>query len=426
MAKSALFALRNFMATKRKGIFTRLIEGPERSEDYARKTLPKNRWALAFSIFTTNFTKIIKINLLILLFVFPVFLALIFREALISSQAANSPFSQNLGFGYPFIPSLVGREEEIVIYSNVITCVLITIFSFIASVGISGGIYVMRNMVWTEGVFVGADFWIGVKKNYKWVMLQTLAFSLFISLAIFSINLADYQLAFSSKWDVVFVISKIVTYVFIVFFSCVYLFMLTMGVTYKLKFLQSVKNAIILSFGLLPFNLFFIALGALPLLLLLTNMGSITFALGVMLLIFISLAFLLLVFTNYSHWAFDEFINDRVAGAKKYRGIYKQNASNEVERFVYKKSNFAKKPVKPITDTEIEIAVLPESYSRSDLIKLQESKERMIEDSANYEKEHLEEYNNAQSEVDGSITDNGENQQKTKKSQPKNKKKGKK
>ena len=99
------------MATKRKGIFTRLVEGPERSEEYARKTLPKNRWALGFSIFTTNFTKLIKINLLILLFVFPIFLALFFREALISSQASNSPFAQNLGFGYPFIPSLVGREE---------------------------------------------------------------------------------------------------------------------------------------------------------------------------------------------------------------------------------------------------------------------------------------------------------------------------
>ena len=111
MAKTALFALRKFMATKRKGIFTRLIEGPERSEDYARKTLPKNRWSLAFSIFTTNFTKLIKINLLVLLFVFPIFLALLFRETLISTQSANAPFSQNLAFGYPFIPSLTGREE---------------------------------------------------------------------------------------------------------------------------------------------------------------------------------------------------------------------------------------------------------------------------------------------------------------------------
>ncbi len=414
------------MATKRKGIFTRLVEGPERSEEYARKTLPKNRWALGFSIFTTNFTKLLKINLLILLFVFPIFLALFFREALISSQASNSPFAQNLGFGYPFIPSLVGREEEIMIYSNVITCILITLLSFVASVGIAGGIYVMRNMVWTEGVFVGADFWIGVKKNYKWVMLTTLTLVLLISLAIFSINLSDYQLAYGSKWDVVFVISKIIAYVLIALFTIVYAYTLTMGVTYKITFWQNLRNALILTVGLIPFNVFYFALGALPFLLILTNVGSITFSIGVLLVIFISLSFFLLVFTNYSHWVFDEFINDRVAGAKKYRGIYKQNASKEVERFVYKKSNFAKKPVKPITDTEIEIAVLPESYSRNDLIKLQESKERMIEDSAQYEKEHIKEYLESQGEE---VSDNEVEIKKevsTKKPTQKGKKKGKK
>ena len=414
------------MATKRKGIFTKLIEGPERSEDYARKTLPKNRWSLGVSIFTTNFTKIIKINLLILLFVFPIFFALFFREALISSQASNSPFSQNLGFGYPFIPSLRGREEEIMVYSNVFTCVLIIILSFLASVGISGGVYVMRNMVWTEGVFVGADFWIGVKKNYKWVMLTTLAFSLFISLTVFSIDLSNYQLALSSKWDWVFIVSKIVAYVAIAFFTIVYLFMLTMGVTYKITFWQNFRNAIILAFGLLPFNAFFVVLALLPFLLLLTNIGSITFSIGVMLVIFISLAFFLLVFTNYSQWTFDEFINDRVAGAKKYRGIYKQNASNEVERFVYKKSNFAKKPIKPITDNEIEIAVLPESFSRNDLIKLQESKDRMIEDSAEYEREHMKEYLDAQNEVDEFISSDNKKETTKKQTKKTNDKKGKK
>lgn len=414
------------MATKRKGIFTKLIEGPERSEDYARKTLPKNRWSLGVSIFTTNFTKIIKINLLILLFVFPIFFALFFREALISSQASNSPFSQNLGFGYPFIPSLRGREEEIMVYSNVFTCVLIIILSFLASVGISGGVYVMRNMVWTEGVFVGADFWIGVKKNYKWVMLTTLAFSLFISLTVFSIDLSNYQLALSSKWDWVFVVSKIVAYVIMAFFTIVYLFMLTMGVTYKITFWQNFRNAIILAFGLLPFNAFFVVLALLPFLLLLTNIGSITFSIGVMLVIFISLAFFLLVFTNYSQWTFDEFINDRVAGAKKYRGIYKQNASNEVERFVYKKSNFAKKPIKPITDNEIEIAVLPESFSRNDLIKLQESKDRMIEDSAEYEREHMKEYLDAQNEVDEFISSEDKKETTKKQTKKTNDKKGKK
>ena len=40
------------------------------------------------------------------------------------------------------------------------------------AIGISGGAYVMRNMVWTEGIFVANDFWRGVKLNYKNALQQ--------------------------------------------------------------------------------------------------------------------------------------------------------------------------------------------------------------------------------------------------------------
>ena len=94
-----------------------------------------------------------------------------------------------------------------------------------------------------------------------------------------------------------------------------------------------------------------------------------------------------LIWTNYSQWAFDEFLNDKIAGAKKYRGIYKQNVSNDPEEFVYKKSKLSK-AIKPVTDYDVEIAELPEMFTRADLQKLAESKKRMIEDSEKYAKEH--------------------------------------
>ena len=100
-----------------------------------------------------------------------------------------------------------------------------------------------------------------------------------------------------------------------------------------------------------------------------------------------------LIWTNYSQWAFDEFLNDKIAGAKKYRGIYKKNASNEPEEFVYKKSKLSK-AIKPVTDYDVEIAELPEMFTRADLQKLEESKKRMIEDSKKYEEEHSKETSN--------------------------------
>ena len=104
------------MAKKKKGLFTRLIEGPERSEDYARKTLPKNRWSLFWDLFKNNTGKIVKINLLTFLFLFPVFALLYLRTLLIDVQAINASFSQNVGIGYPAKPLMfmVGVQESIV------------------------------------------------------------------------------------------------------------------------------------------------------------------------------------------------------------------------------------------------------------------------------------------------------------------------
>ena len=105
------------------------------------------------------------------------------------------------------------------------------------------------------------------------------------------------------------------------------------------------------------------------------------------------MAIAVLIWTNYCQWVFDECINDKVAGAKKNRGIYKKGASDVYEQFVYKKSKLTAKPIKPITDYDIEIVELPTSYSRADLIRLEESKKRMIEDSDRYAEEHLNDNN---------------------------------
>nr|MBR6778450.1 hypothetical protein [Clostridia bacterium] len=65
------------MAQQKKGLITRLLEGKERSEEYARSTLPTNRWQLFWDIFKGNFGKMVKVNLLTLLFFVPLAVVLI-------------------------------------------------------------------------------------------------------------------------------------------------------------------------------------------------------------------------------------------------------------------------------------------------------------------------------------------------------------
>ncbi len=378
------------MANKKKGIFTRLVEGPERSEDYARKTLPSNRWQLGWDLFSSNTLKLLKINLLVFLFIFPLFLLLYFRFGMIQSSATDSSFSQNLGIGYPAVPSssLLGVAENITFSANFVFFILLFICSFLFSVGISGGFYVMRNMVWTEGVFVTSDFWQGVKKNYWLTLKTTLLFVFFMAITILTIDLCTIQIAMKKDLSWLFEIIRIISYVIAVVVVITYLFMLSIGVTYKHTFFGIIQNSFLIAIGFIPINAFFAIFGLLPFALLLTEWSSIFFALGLVLVVFIAISIFLLVWTNYSQWVFDQVINDNVKGAKKYRGIYKKTATSEPEEFVYKKKIFGERAIKPITDTDIEIATLPENYSRADLVRLEESKKLMIKDSEHYAKEH--------------------------------------
>ena len=374
--------------TKKKGLFAKIIEGPERSEDYARNTLPSSRWALGWDLVKTNFGKIVKINLLMFLFLFPLFLLFILRSVLISAEAYGAPFSQNMGIGYPIIPSMVGIEQNILIRVDVIFFVLLFALSFYMAVGISGGFYVMRNLVWTEGVFVTSDFWTGVKKNYKTVISSTLTFVVLLGISIITIDVANYQIATGQGNSIFLTVSKIVSIVGAVFLAICYLYSLTLGVTYKLKYFKLLRNSAICTIALIPTNLFFGALSMALFTILLFEATSIFFMVGVFLVILLSISIMTLIWTNYSQWVFDEFVNDKVAGAKKNRGIYKKNQVQEVEEeFDFSTTTFYSKHVKPITDTEIEIETLQEGYSRKDLVRLQESKKAMMDDSDRYAEE---------------------------------------
>ena len=134
-----------------------------------------------------------------------------FKMILVDAQSANSSFSQNLGIGYPALhPSLIiGVAESIELNSNLLIFVIMLVLSFYVSIGLAGGFYVMRNMVWTEGVFVAADFWSGVKKNYKNTLLSTLLFVFVAGLSCLTVNLCDIQIVTNVNLAWLFTILKI-------------------------------------------------------------------------------------------------------------------------------------------------------------------------------------------------------------------------
>lgn len=381
-----------------------MIEGPERSDSYARSTLPGNRWELGWDLLKNNFGKVFKLNWLMILFFIPIILMVVIRSVLINYYAMIMPFSQNLGLGYPSIPTTVGLTEQIYLMANRTTLLFVPILGIIASIGLSGGMYVMRNMIWSEGVFVGSDFWTGVKNNFKEIFISTLMYTAVLLSCVLSVSYANYINAIGEgNWLVV--ASIVLSYIAGVFFTIVYFYMLTLSVTYKLKFTHLIKNSFILALGLLPTNCFFAAFALVVVLMLLFG-GELLVTVGLMLFMIFGLSGFALVWTNYSHWVFDKFINDKVPGAVKNRGIYSKTQEEEEAEFSFERSTLGKRPIKPVTDDDVEIVELPVNFSRADLFRLEESKAAMRKDSDEYVAQKLAEM--ADDAGDETITSNDE------------------
>ncbi len=390
------------MAQQTKGFISRLLEGKEKSEEYARSTLPTNRWQLFWDVFKGSFRKILKVNLLIILFLIPLMAVFVFGDMYKEAVGITYPFSGTLGIGYPATPDTRGLSQWLTMQSEFVLGIGFLIASFVAAVGLAGGMYVVRNMVWTEGVFVTNDFWRGVKLNYKNALQTAIFFCVVLICCQGMINLAEFSIAtgsVSKTEKVMLIISQITGYVFLVLALMMSFWMIALGVNYKLSFWRMFKNAFLMSIATLPQTVFFIAIALIPTLLLFLGSTIFTFIAMIVFLMF-GVAFALLVWLDFAQWVFDKYLNPKIEGAKVNRGVYNKDGTSavvggdsasslEYQRMLHShgRSPLVAKPIKPIDDS-VQIYDLPTTFTREDLKKLRESKQNIVEDSEAYAEEH--------------------------------------
>ncbi len=391
------------MAQQKKGFITRLLEGKERSEEYARSTLPTNRWQLFWDIFKGNFRKIFKVNLLMLVFFIPLVAVVVFMGVMYPDvMGTYHPFGASLGMGYPAVPNTRGLSEWLTLVNDLQLGVGIIVASLIAAVGLSGGMYVVRNMVWTEGVFVTNDFWRGVKLNYKNALQTAFFFCISFMLCNLMVDLSNFTLAtgdLSKVEKVMLTISQVAGYVFLVLTVMMSFWMIALGVNYKMGFFQMFKNAFLMTIGTLPQTVFFGAIALIPFWLFLIG-GSFLMLFAVIVFLLFGLSFMLLVWLDFAQWVFDKYINPKIEGAKVGRGVFNKDgssaltgddsaASMEYQRILlsHGRSRLVAKPIKPIDDS-LQIYDLPASFTREDLKRLRESKQNIAEDTEAYAEEH--------------------------------------
>lgn len=389
------------MAGEHKGLVARWLEGKERSDDYVRSTLPTNRWSLFWDILKGRFGRLILVNLLVLLTFLPVIAVFVWRYIYVSVQNVVGPFGSGLTVGYPVIPDVAGVAEWQMFQADVGFFAMYIVAAIIAALGLSGGMYIIRNMIWTEGVFVANDFLRGIRRNFWNVLEAVLVFTVILFLARTMGNLANVYVATNNSLSGWMVASKVTGYIFVALGLLICFWMISLGINYKQGPWALFRNAVIMTFGTFPQTVFFAALALIPFALVL-YCGGFLLVIGLLILILFGFSYAMLVWMDYSQWAFDKFINPDL-GVAVGRGLYNKDgkkegapaaaadsaAVREYRRMIVAqgKSKLVSRPIKPIDDG-MEVYQLPESFSREDLQRLKESKNAIEEDVKAYEEEH--------------------------------------
>ena len=87
-----------------------------------------------WDIFKGNFGKIVKVNLLILLFMLPVIAIVVMRLMLNSANGISYPFGASLGVGYPAYPDVSGLSETLKMRSDLYTYAATAVATLIARI----------------------------------------------------------------------------------------------------------------------------------------------------------------------------------------------------------------------------------------------------------------------------------------------------
>lgn len=375
----------------KKGLFKRLVIGSEKSEEYARSTLPTSRPELFKDVVKGNILKLVGINLITFVTLLPVLIILLFNSGAHSTYGAYEEFNQSFGIGYPAIPSLKGLAENIALSADASTLVWLPLAMIVAGLGISGACYVIRNLTWGEGVMVVNDYLRGIKKNYFVVTVTSVLYSVFVFGLILLKDYAELFMVISPNIKWLLVVSEVLAYFFIFFLTVMAFYMFSMGVTYKLKYRYMLKNAFLFTVGVFPLNVIIALLSVTPAVTLL--IGSFFTIVFYVFFASIGISLFILLWTVYTQWVFDKYINIQLSEKDRNRGLYNKTASTEAdEREKYKQqkvvaTQLTSRPIKPIDD-DLVIEELPMNFTRADIERLNRQKQEMVEDGERYEREH--------------------------------------
>lgn len=383
---------------ERKQIIARYLEGRERKTDYRRAALPESRMNLFWAILKGRFGRLVLLNFLIVLCFAPVIGIVVYRALAIIAQDGLGPYGAGLLVGYPVNPNIIGYAERNMLFNDTIFFSLLIPASAVAALGVAGGAYLARVLVTTNGIFSFRDFAQGIKRAYLPSLGACLLFTFMLFLAQLSGNYANFYVAIESPGAGWLIASKVIGYLVMSIFLLICLWMVSIGASYKLGAWKLFKSAIVLTIGTFPQTVLFAAIAVAPVFLVLFTSGFLL-VIGMVFYIIFGFSFCLLVWASFTQWAFDRFVltaapepaKDPKGKAQGQTPPMDEAAESERRRRILisqGKSRLMSRPVMPISEGA-ELYQLPEQFSRADIRRVGESRNRLGAEAEEYRKAHM-------------------------------------
>ena len=375
------------------------LEGNEFAEgEYARTPSEGGRWGDTWSVFKSNFGKIVLNNIFVLLFFVPGIAVMFIRSIYIKGLGLQYPFNANTGIGYPAYPGTQGLNESIYLSADLMFYGLLIVSGLIASIGIAGGAYSMKKLLNTHGKFSIKSFFHGVKIGYLNIAAPLTVFMSFFFGCVMIGDWKDLNAARGLP-----VAGPITAYVFAIIATVLVgiycAWMMATGISYKLKLGQLFKNSFVLMIGTPIQTVFFAGLALMPVWLFMIGL-SVTFIkiLSYIVFIFIGFSYVLLVWMSFTQWVFDMYVTPPIkkaedaAKAKKTPEQIAKEQAEEAKRIAGEllasgRSELICKPILPLK-SDAQVSTLSITFSRSDLDAVERNRERLGEEIRAYEEEH--------------------------------------
>ncbi len=374
------------------------LEGNELADDYVRTQVPKGRWADTWDVLKSNFSKLVIINVLTLLFFVPGIAIVYFRINYIAQMGLLYPFSSNALFTYPLTPSTQGVAESIVLSADLLFYSLLIVAGFIASVGLAGASYSIKKIINTHGQFTLKTYFHGIKVCYFNVLFPVTLFMTFLFASFVVSDWSAQQIAYGNPAGGP-VTAQVFMIIATVLVGVIASWFLAVGVSYRVKFRYLIKNSFVLMFGSIIQTVFMLGFALIPVWFMLIGIKSVIFFwLGCIFFIFLGFSFILLCWLAFTQWVFDMFITPAIKTEKEAKRAQMSPKQLEAEKeeeekalarelLAAGKSELIGRPLRPIEegDSVTDIGV---AFGRDDISRAAKERERIASGVNEYYEQH--------------------------------------